>query len=396
MRAKLKRAIFYGTWLIRFSCCTIFYLIISIPLRFSKKYKDLWIISERLDEARDNGYWLYKWIIENKPDTNVRYVLAKDSVDYEKMPRKDLIIEPNSAKHYISYILSSYSVSTHMHGACPGKSFCIPFLFLMRRKKSVFLQHGITKDMINLRGGLDIITAASEEEKKLLVRANPRYSGNVFVTGFCRYDQLEDLSEETQPRMILVMPTFRKWLRDIARLKNPDKEFRKTTYYKKWNELLNDEKLGKLLRESNIKLLFFPHKEMQGLAHNFKSKNKSIIIGKPGEYDIQELLRKASILITDYSSVLFDFVYMGKPIVLYQFDKKDFFSKHYSTSGKPYPFGDICEQSSEVADEVISTVERKYKMKKNYADDARKFFKYRDRNNCKRVYNLIVGEKNNE
>ena len=47
-------------------------------------------------------------------------------------------------------------------------------------------------------------------------------------------------------------------------------------------------------------------------------------------------------------------------------------------------------------DEVVSTVERKYKMKKNYADDARKFFKYRDRNNCERVYNLIVGEKNNE
>lgn len=391
MRQRIKKLFFYSMWLLKYSFLTVFYLAVSLPLRLSGRYNDLWLIGERPEEARDNGYWLYKWILENKPDTNVRFVLAKDSVDYDKMPRKDLIIEPGSAKHYIYYIMSSYSVSTHMHGVCPGKSFCIPFLPLMRHKKSVFLQHGVTKDMINLRGGLDIITAASEEEKNLLTYSNPKYKDKVFVTGFCRYDQLKDLSKKAEPRMILVMPTFRKWLRDIARLKNPDKVFRKTTYFKKWNEFLNNERLAKVLKENNLELLFFPHNEMQGLAHNFKSRSRNVVIGKPGEYDVQNLLKKASILITDYSSVLYDFAYMEKPIALFQFDQEDFFTKHYATSGKPYPFGNIFQDADGVVDNIVRTINRKFKMEKSYIKDAKKFFKYRDENNCERVYKLIVG-----
>lgn len=389
MRQKLVKVLFYGTWLIRFSFLTTLFIIVTLPLRFSKKYKDLWIIGERPEEARDNGYWLYKWILENKPETNVRFVLKKSSVDYDKMPRKDLIIEPGSAKHYIYWILSSYSVSTHMHGACPGKSFCIPFLPFARKKTTVFLQHGVTKDMINMRGGLDIITAVSKEEKDLLIKANPRYKDNVYITGFCRYDRLKDLSKNKKEKMILVMPTFRKWLRDIGRLNDADGVFKKTDYFKAWNSFLNDENLINKLEENNIKLIFFPHNEMQKLAHNFESNSKNIVIGKPGEFDIQTLLKEASILVTDYSSVLFDFVYMNKPIALYQFDQKEFFNGHYKSSGKQYPFGDVLSRKDDLISEVIETIDRGYSLKAEYSDDAKTFFVYRDDGNCNRVYALI-------
>lgn len=390
MHQKLKKAIFYSNWLLRYSCYTTFYLIASIPLRFSKKYKNLWLISERPEEARDNGYWLYRWILENRPEANVRYVLAKNSVDYDKMPRKDLIIEPNSAKHYICHILSSYSVSTHMHGASPGKSFCIPFLPFMRKKKTAFLQHGITQNRINLRGKLDFITAVSKDEKKLLEEANPRYKGRVYLTGFCRYDQLEDLSKNQKSKIILVMPTFRKWLRDIGRLKNPDATFKNTDYYKHWNNFLNDAELKKLLTQNKMELIFFPHNEMQKLAHNFKTNCSRIKIGKPGEFDVQELLKKASILITDYSSVFFDFVYMEKPVIFYQFDQKDFYTKHYTGSGKASPFGDTFTDEKQLIKELEKTITRNCTLKNNYKKDAKDFYKYHDKKNCERVYNLIT------
>ena len=393
MRQKIKKIWFYATWFLKYSLLTVFYLIISFPLRSNKKYKDLWLISERPDEARDNGYWLYKWILENHPEINVRYVLSKDSTDYEKMPRKDLIIRPNSAQHYIAHILSTRSISTHMHGACPGKSFCIPFLPFMRKKKTVFLQHGITKDMINLRGGLDLITSASEKEKELLIKSNPKYKNRVKVTGFCRYDQLIDESQKEKDKVILVMPTFRKWLRDIGRLKEPNEAFRKTEYFKAWNAFLTNEKLSQILEKNNCKLIFFPHNEMQKMAHNFSPINKRIIIGKPGEFDIQTLLKKASILVTDYSSVFFDFVYMNKPVVFYQFDQEDFYSKHYKGSGEKYPFGDICENENRLIEEVLNTVNRQFVIDKQYSLDASVFFKYRDTNNCCRIFNTIKEEK---
>ena len=44
MRQKIKKASFYGFWLLKFSSLMVVFLMVSLPLRFSKKYKDLWII----------------------------------------------------------------------------------------------------------------------------------------------------------------------------------------------------------------------------------------------------------------------------------------------------------------------------------------------------------------
>lgn len=393
MRAKIKKAFFYGTWLMKFSLLTTFFLIVSIPLRFSKKYKDLWIIGERPDEARDNGYWLYKWILENKPETNVRFVLAKKSADYDKMPRKDLIIEPGSAKQYIYWILSKYSVSTHMHGACPGKSFCIPFLPFARRKKTVFLQHGIIRNMIKLRGGLDIIIASAKEEKNTIAKANPNYKNKIHIAGLCRYDNLTDTSDSINRKIILLMPTFRKQLRDVGRLSNPDAEFKKTKYFKAWNSLLNNKRLNDILEEKDMQIVFFPHKEMQSLAHNLSPSSKRILVGRPGEFDTQTLIKEASVMITDYSSVFYDFVYMDKPVMFYQFDQEDFFTKQYAGNGQNYSFGDTFTNEDELVNGIIKILEKGCVLKKCYSRDAKSFYSFRDKKNCERNYSIIVRSK---
>ena len=43
---------------------TIFYYIVSIFYKDREKYKDAWLICERGTEARDNGYWMFKYIRE--------------------------------------------------------------------------------------------------------------------------------------------------------------------------------------------------------------------------------------------------------------------------------------------------------------------------------------------
>lgn len=44
----------------------------------------------------------------------------------------------------------------------------------------------------------------------------------------------------------------------------------------------------------------------------------------PQGYELNDMLSRCDGLITDYSSVLFDFAYSNKPIVLYQYDKEDY------------------------------------------------------------------------
>jgi CDP-glycerol glycerophosphotransferase (TagB/SpsB family) len=82
---------------------------------------------------------------------------------------------------------------------------------------------------------------------------------------------------------------------------------------------------------------------------------------------------------------------MDKPVVFYQFDQKDFFSKHYTSSGEPYPFGDIFMDEESYVDEIEATVKRGFSIKEKYQKDVENFYSFRDKKNCERNYNLIVG-----
>ena len=57
---------------------------ISSCMKLNKNNKDIWLISERKDEAEDNGYHLYKYIRENHPEQKVFYLINKKSPAYSK------------------------------------------------------------------------------------------------------------------------------------------------------------------------------------------------------------------------------------------------------------------------------------------------------------------------
>ena len=79
----------------------------------------------------------------------------------------------------------------------------------------------------------------------------------------------------------------------------------------------------------------------------------------------QELFNNSSLLITDYSSVFFDFSYLKKPVIYYRGEDEYHYEKGY------FDF--------EMEDE--------YKMR---VDD---FFKFTDQNNSKRVYEWLLNHK---
>ena len=63
---------------------------------------------------------------------------------------------------------------------------------------------------------------------------------------------------------------------------------------------------------------------------SFLTDNKSDInYIELGDKTVQELLVEHDLLITDYSSVSFDFSYMKKPVIFYHFDVKNSLEKVY-------------------------------------------------------------------
>ena len=84
-----------------------------------------------------------------------------------------------------------------------------------------------------------------------------------------------------------------------------------------------------------------------------------------------------------------DFVYMDKPVLFYQFDQDEFFSKQYVGNDAEYPFGDIEKDEEDLIKKVASIVDGGFVMQRKYKKDAKGFYKYRDKKNCERVYKLI-------
>ena len=110
------------------------------------------------------------------------------------------------------------------------------------------------------------------------------------------------------------------------------------------------------------------------------------------DYDIQELLMASEMMITDYSSVFFDMVYMKKPIIFYQFDLQDFRNGQYEEGYFDYqnnPFGKSCYELGELMCELKYIVERDYQCETRYLEAHSRYFPYYDTNNSERVYEVI-------
>src|SRR5699024_1316758 len=68
------------------------YMFLPLYLKFLVKTKsgseeDIWLISERGDEDRDNGYHLFEFIRINYPDITFYIGLDKASSDYSKVSK---------------------------------------------------------------------------------------------------------------------------------------------------------------------------------------------------------------------------------------------------------------------------------------------------------------------
>jgi len=358
-------------------------LILRVLCRFFVT-KDYWIICERGYDARDNAYFFYKYMKREHPEQKVYYVIDSKSSDYHKV--KDDAIEYKSIKTLIKVFLSSKIISTHYGKIVFGLSQKY-FRLSGLQNKFYFLQHGIIGNFLS---GLHYNNAPMNA---FFCGAYPEYNyvkntfnhpdGVVKYTGLARFDNLHNSNIK---RQILVMPTWRSWC---------NIDFEKSQYFKCWMGFLNDKKLLKALDEHNVKLVFYPHFELQKHIHLFKSESENVFIASFADYDVQSLLKESALLITDYSSVHFDFAYMKKPTIYYQFDSERFFSEHYGRGFFDYKtmgFGKVCDEHGEFVDEVVSFMNESFVLETEYAERIEDFFPLHDTKNCERIYNVIINE----
>ena len=99
------------------------------------------------------------------------------------------------------------------------------------------------------------------------------------------------------------------------------------------------------------------------------------------------MLRKCSIMITDYSSVSLDFGYMLKPVIYFQFDLDEYRKKQLGEGYYSYDldgYGPVCKNQSDVLNSL------KNNNYKEYIQRSKKFFTVKDNLNSQRIYEYLI------
>ena len=394
MRNKLKRLPVYLK--------NVFLLIVLWPIaavlrKTNKTYRHLWLVMERGFDARDNAYWFFRYLREQQPQINACYVIDKASPDYGRVTQLGETVAWRSVRHYLMYLAADKLISTHVQPAAPDLMayYHLRQIGIHPRGQQIFLQHGIIKDEMKWMRyptmKVDFFASGGKMEYDYLVSEFGYPEGVIQYTGLCRFDNLirgNDPSNE-----ILVMPTWRGW-------EYPQGEkFYETAFYRHFQSVLENPRLLSLLEKRDLKLIFYPHIELQKELNKFKSPSERIILASWQDYDVQTLLMRCSLLITDYSSVFFDVGYMEKPVIYYQFDTEEFQKYHYQKgyfSYEKHGFGPVVETEEALVNAIYECVGNDFRMQKKYRDRLEAFYPVRDELNCERTYQVLCrmgGEK---
>lgn len=368
------------------------YYFLQVLIRFASlirplfTWRNIWIVGELPYKAQDTGYHFFKYMREKHPGRNVYYVIDPSSPEYKNVKKLGNILIHKSIKHMFYTVVATRMIGSHHPDYLyPLRS---PLFKSLVKAKKVFLQHGVmgTRNSGHYYGvesknfETDLFIVSSDFEKKMIVTDFGYKPEQVKVTGLSRFDSLFD-GQVKLKRQLLIIPTWREWLTKEA-------SFLKSEYYDRYKALINSEKLHEISANYQLKIVFCLHPNMQKYSKHFEHENVTII--NQGEVDVQHLLKESMMMITDYSSVAFDFSFLAKPVLYYQFDRAKFIGERGSHLNlkKDLP-GPIVHNETDLVATLEQYARNEFQMEETYQKRTKKFLKYKDRNSNKRIYRVI-------
>lgn len=351
------------------------------------KNKRIWFYMDFPTIADDNGMHLFKYSIkQDDKDIKKYFIIDKNTPYYEKMKEIGPVIGYHSIKHRILGLFAEKIITSH-----PDNNYIYAFwghypnFAGLLKSSTLFLQHGITLNNISgwlnkFDKNLDFMLTASQKEYDSLFKYYYNYDEDIIqLLGFPRFDNLKDEKTKT----ILLMPSWRRYL-------NQENKYTisNSNYLKTYNSLINNKKLIQTLKDNNYKIIFRPHPHVYEFIGLFDENEYIKIDYERGSY--QDLFKTGAILITDYSSVAFDFAYLKKPVLYYHYGEDYHFNLeesyfNYETMG----FGEVCSSEDELVEVIGEYIENDCEMKEKHIKNVEDYFIFTDKNNCKRVHEAI-------
>ena len=350
---------------------------------------------------------IYNYLIENKDYKDYKFIWAFKNPEKDHLIKKNknLTIVKSKSKDYYKYLSKSkYWIVNSLLD-----------LSVIKKKNQIYVQcwHGTplkklrcditvtgsvlnTKEEVIKRNNLDVakidyfISPSKYSTEKFTSAFNLKNLNkeNIIIEkGYPRNDKLinytqndindikEKLNIKTNKKIILYAPTFR-----------DDEHKSGLGYTYKLN--IDFDKLKKELGKDYV-ILFRAH---YFIANSFDfNKYKDFVYNVSDYDDINDLYIISDLLITDYSSVFFDYAILKRPILFYMYDYKNYKTKlrDFYLDLKELP-GPIIEKQEDLVKDIkqIDKVFNKYK--EYYQTFNKKFNPYEDGKSSIRVVKEII------
>ncbi len=367
-------------------------------LKYRFKGRNIWLTGGSAGELYvDNGKAMFEYLNEKK-DIETYWVINKNSSARKQVNGK--MLDRGSIKSYLYFMNSKAVLFSHSISAdIVPYLFAVPLINKFHYKTvKVFLNHGtvalkkrqpmnpkLEKMVERLITSYDINTADAEYEKNIKHEGWKIDNSKIFIIGSPRYDTLDNKSEGNK---IFFMPTWRPWV------KNDKASIEETDYFQNITGLIKNKELQDFLKENNIVMNIYIHQLLHEHLGSFSSgiSGENIVL-LPKEADIQNEITAGSMLITDYSSMAFDFYYLNKPVLFFQFDREKYekLLGSYISLEKDL-FGEAVFNIEDCVAKIKEMYSDNFQISDKYRQLRSRYFKYTDKNNRERLYKIIKEE----
>jgi len=390
---------------------TIYRKIIYLYYFLTSKTEDNIILFESFmgRSYSDNPKALYEYLISNKKYRKYKFVWFFKKPDEYKFLEKNkntVVIKYNSKKYLKYYAKAKYWIT---NSRIPDS--------IIKKKNQKYIQcwHGTPLKKIGydivVEGG-NAMNSISDIRKKYLIDAK-RYSYMISPSKFCteKFTSAFNLKKLKKEDVVLevgyprndYLSNYKK--DDINKIKkelNLPLNKKIILYAPTWRDNQHQSNIGYTYKtevdfgyldeciSDDYVILFRAH---YFISNSFDfDKYKNFIYDVSKYDDINKLYVVSDILITDYSSVFFDYSILKKPIIFYMYDLEEYQNKlrDFYIDLNELP-GNIVQNEDELIEELEKC--KNYKYDKRYKNFNDKFTYLEDGKSSKRVVEGVIDEK---
>ena len=369
--------------------------------RFNKRQKrPLWLYYDRAGVGGDNAYLQFIHDLSKNDGIERCYVSKDDPETLRSLfaeSQLNHVLAFASAKHRLAHLNADRIITSYIEHQnwCPFAPKTMRGLADTVHYDMVYLQHGVLHAHTPWTLGadncsFDFVVASTQFEVDNLTTNYGFGKDQLITSGMPRYDSI-DIAAKPQ-RKILLAPSWRKYLvSEQPGLKFEAKRaaFLESSFWKETKHLFESNTLLELLEEHDYTLDIKLHPIFSVYKDEFEalSNDRIRLVDSVKESDY-------AVFVTDYSSWVFDFVYLKRSIAYFLPDDEEFAAglNGYHQLDLPLEdgFGPLCKTADELLSALKRILEQDGSPAPEYARKMDGFFLHYDNNQRERLYEALM------